>query len=114
MKHGSHTGDDSPSAINSIDTLNELFQIGSVQARPEPASLAEHRIDDDDIDDIAALVRQLQVAQEFDDAEAIENRERPEPLSGGPAARCQQYVVEGQSPQEWLVTNHTVAVGCER
>lgn len=47
-----------------------------------------------------------EVSREFDAAER--EAAHPEPLSGGPAVGGQQYVVEGPTPGEWLVTTYVV------
>lgn len=67
-------------------------------------------LEDDDIDETAALVRRLIIAQSFDDAEARANT--LEPLDGGPMLGAHRYLVTGdQSDDEWLASSYTVAVG---
>ena len=68
------------------------------------------RLEDDDVDETATLVRRLQVAQEFDDAES--RAETLEPLNGGAMLGAQRYLVTGeQSDDEWIASGYTVAVG---
>ncbi|MDF9748403.1 hypothetical protein [Natrinema salsiterrestre] len=65
---------------------------------------------EDDVDETAALVRRLKVAQRFDDAEA--RAETLEPLKGGPMLGAHRYLVTGeQSDDEWIASSYTVAVG---
>ncbi|QLG47870.1 hypothetical protein [Natrinema halophilum] len=68
-----------------------------------------HTREDDDVDESATLVKHLQIAQEFDDAEARE--EMPELLEGGPMLGAHRYLVTGESDDAWLATNYVIGVG---
>ncbi|QCW03589.1 hypothetical protein [Natrinema pallidum] len=65
--------------------------------------------DDGEIDEAAALVRRLEVAQRFDDAES--HAETLEPLEGGPMLGAHRYCIEGDGEDEWLASNYVVEVG---
>ncbi|WP_226043439.1 hypothetical protein [Natrinema sp. DC36] len=69
----------------------------------------DSRLKDDDVDETAALVRRLEVAQEFDDAEA--RADTLEPLNGGPMLGAHRYLVTGDGEDEWIASGYTVAVG---
>lgn len=70
------------------------------------------RLADDETTEAAILIRRLEVAQRFDDAEARALAETPEPLSGGPLCGAHRYLVTGdQSDDEWIASNYVVAVG---
>ncbi|WP_455448329.1 hypothetical protein [Natrinema thermotolerans] len=67
------------------------------------------RIGGGEIDEAATLVRRLEVAQRFDDAEA--KADTPELLEGGPMQGAHRYCIEGDSEEAWLASNYTVPIG---
>ncbi|PCR89341.1 hypothetical protein [Natrinema ejinorense] len=91
-----HTEDDNGS--NSTNTTLPGVVRGSLE-----------RLEDGGVDEAVALVRRLETAKQFDDAEA--NADTPELLEGGPMAGAHRYCIEGESDDAWLASNYTVPIG---
>ncbi|QCC60781.1 hypothetical protein NP511_02230 [Natrinema thermotolerans] len=89
--------DENANGSNSTNTLPGVVR-GSLE-----------RIEGGEIDETAALVRRLEVAQRFDDAEA--KADTPELLEGGPMQGAHRYCIEGDSEEAWLASNYTVPIG---
>ncbi|WP_226479127.1 hypothetical protein [Natrinema amylolyticum] len=67
------------------------------------------RLEDGKVDEAAMLVRHLEIAQQFDDAEA--RAETPDLLEGGPMLGAHRYLATGDGDDEWIASNHVVAIG---